>query len=50
MQCFRSRNGVDGSIWQQAYWGGQAVVIRQFSPTRARVTADLVLLEMDTLR
>ena len=50
VQCFHSRYGVNGSIWQQAYWGGQPVVTRQFSPTKASVTADLVLLEMDTLR
>ena len=42
VQCFHSRYGVNGSIWQQAYWGGQ------FSPTKASVMADLVLLEMDT--
>ena len=43
VQCFHSRYGVNGSIWQQAYWGGQPVVIRQFSPTKASGTADLVL-------
>ena len=43
-------NEEDLSFTLYTHLAAGVLVIRQFSPTKASVTADIVLLEMDTLR